>query len=122
VIPGKEKRMAFKDTDGYLDFFENVLVRHSKSKYQIDLAERYSTYVRKAPDPLGVPLLIPELRYQGRDAKHKYRLDFPVIDPATMQKRASSSRPGQVTANWLALRERPRKRSMRRRAQTSKRK
>ncbi len=86
VIPGKHKRMPFKDVDGYLDFFENVLVRHSKSKYQIELAERYSAYVRAAADPLNVPLLIPELRYEGRLAKHKYRLDFTVIDPVTMQK------------------------------------
>ncbi|NIJ08710.1 hypothetical protein FHS31_002331 [Sphingomonas vulcanisoli] len=86
VIPGKNKRMPFADVDAYLDFFENVLVRHSKSKYQIELAEQYSAYVRAAPNPLAVPLLIPELRYEGRETKHKYRLDFTVIDPVTMQK------------------------------------
>lgn len=86
VIPGKNKRMLFKDVDAYLDFFENVLVRHSKSKYQIKLAELYSAYVRTATNPLAVPLLIPELRYEGRIVKHKYRLDFTVIDPVTMQK------------------------------------
>lgn len=86
VIPGKDKRMTFADVDAYLDFFENVLVRHSKSKYQIDLAERYSAYVHAAANPLAVPLLIPELRYEGRETKHKYRLDFTVIDPITMQK------------------------------------
>lgn len=86
VIPGKSSRMPFKDVDAYLNFFENVLVRHSKSKYQIELAERYSAYVRAAANPLAVPLLIPELRYEGRAAKHKYRLDFTVIDPVTLQK------------------------------------
>jgi hypothetical protein len=86
VIPGKDKKMAFADVDTYLGFFENVLVRHSKSTYQVELAEQYCAYVRAAADPLAVPLLIPELRYEGRATKHKYRLDFCVIDPVTMQK------------------------------------
>jgi hypothetical protein len=86
VIPGKNKKMTFTDVDAYLDFFENVLVRHSKSTYQIEIAERYCAYVRAATDPLAVPLLIPELRYEGRAAKHKYRIDFCVIDPVTLQK------------------------------------
>lgn len=86
VIPGKNKQMPFADVNAYLDFFENVLVRHSKSTYQIALAERYCAYVRAASNPLTVPLLIPELRYEGRVAKHKYRLDFCVIDPVTLQK------------------------------------
>ena len=76
VIPGKNKRMSFPSVDAYVDFFENVLVRHSKSKYQIELAERYSAYVRAAANPLAVPLLIPELRYEARMAKHKYRTRF----------------------------------------------
>lgn len=37
-------------------------------------------------NPLAVPLLIPELRYEGRATKHKYRLDFCVINPISMQK------------------------------------
>ena len=86
VIPGKDKRMRFSDVDAYLDFFENVIVRHSKSKYQVELADRYAAYVRAAVDPLAVPLLIPELRYKGRALQHRYRLDFCVIDPHTMQK------------------------------------
>jgi len=86
VIPGKGKRMTFPDVNAYLDFFENVLVRHSKSPHQIALAERYSAYVRASANPLAVPLLIPELRYEGRAVKHKYRLDFCIIDPVTMQK------------------------------------
>jgi hypothetical protein len=86
VVPGKNKKINFPDIDTYLNFFENVLVRHSNSKYQVELSERYSAYVRAAVNPLAVPLLIPELRYEGRTAKHKYRLDFTVIDPVTMQK------------------------------------
>jgi hypothetical protein len=86
VIPGKNRRMPFPTVDAYLDFFENVLVRHTKSAHQIAIAERYSAYVRESANPLAVPLLLPELRYEGRAVKHKYRLDFCVIDPVTMQK------------------------------------
>ncbi len=86
VIPSKDERMTFSDVDAYLKFFKNVLVRHSKSPYQNELAERYAKYVKEAADPLAIPLLIPELRYEGRAVKHKYRLDFCVIDPTTMQK------------------------------------
>ena len=89
--------MKFADVDAYLDFFENVLVRHSKSKYQIEIAERYCVYVRKAAEPLAVPLLIPELRYEGKAIKHKYRLDFAVIDPITMQKTGFGFRQSSIS-------------------------
>ena len=42
--------------------------------------------VRAAKEPLKVPLLIPEYRYEGRLPKHKYRLDFTIINPDTMDK------------------------------------
>lgn len=36
--------------------------------------------------PLEVPLLIPEFRYDGIADNHKYRLDFTIIDPKTINK------------------------------------
>jgi hypothetical protein len=86
VIPGKDKLLKFDSVEKYLDFFEEVIVRHSKSKYQIDIAARYRKYVLAAEDPLKVPLLVPELRHGGRDVKHKYRLDFCIIDGTTMDR------------------------------------
>lgn len=86
VIPGTKKIMAFATVESYLDFFEHVIVRHSKSKYQMDIAARYRKFVLAAPDPLAVPLLIPELRHGGRDAKHKYRLDYCIIDSTTLER------------------------------------
>jgi len=41
---------------------------------------------RTPKDPEQVPLLIPEFRYEGKAPKHKFRLDFCIIDPFTMQK------------------------------------
>lgn len=86
VIPDKNSVMTFSDVDKYITFFKEVLVRHSKSSHQMMLAELYADYVRSSKKPLEVPLLIPELRYEGRATKHRYRLDFCVIDPDTMQK------------------------------------
>lgn len=86
VIPGKDKIYSFFSIQDYLNFFENVIVRQSKSKYQTNIAASYSNYVLNAKDPLLIPLLIPELRYAGREAKHKYRLDFCIIDGVTMER------------------------------------
>jgi hypothetical protein len=86
VIPGKNKTITFGSVDEYLNFFESVIVRHSGSRYQVEIAERYSAFVRAAKDPLKVPLLIPELRFKGRAKAHKHRLDFCIIDGTTMQK------------------------------------
>ena len=86
VLPNKNTFQTFDTVDAYLNFFENVLVRHSGSQYQIQIAERYSAYVRTSLNPEEVPLLLPELRYAGLESKHKYRLDFCVIDPFTLSK------------------------------------
>jgi hypothetical protein len=86
VIPDKNKKMTFQTVEDYLKFFEHVLVRGTASSHQKKIAELYCDYVRKAEKPLDVPLLIPELRYDGRLAKHKYRLDFCIIDPGTMNR------------------------------------
>ncbi|WP_271606207.1 MULTISPECIES: hypothetical protein [unclassified Bradyrhizobium] len=86
VIPGKNKKRTFTDVDDLLDFLEDIIVRHSGSKCQVDIAARYSAFVRGSADPLNVPLLIPELRFEGRAKARKYRLDFCIIDGSTMQK------------------------------------
>lgn len=82
VVPGKKRRQRFDDVEAYLDFFQNVLVRANKSGHGDALAERYADYVRNAANPEDVLLLIPELRYAGKAAKHEYRLDFCIIDVA----------------------------------------
>jgi len=86
VVPDKDERMSFATVKEYLTFFEHVLVRQTASPYQKAIASKYSTHVHAAEDPLRVPLLIPEYRYEGRIAKHKYRLDFTIITPETMDK------------------------------------
>jgi cellobiose-specific phosphotransferase system component IIB len=86
VVPGETDKMNFDSVGAYLTFFKNVLVRASGSQYEKAIAKRYVEFVKKAKNPEGVPLLVPEFRYEGKAAKHKYRLDFCIIDPFTMQK------------------------------------
>jgi hypothetical protein len=86
VIPGRNDRMTFKDVPEYLNFFKNVLIRNSGSKYERGIAELYCDYVLQAKNPLSVPLLIPEFRYEGQAADHKYRLDFTIITTPDLDK------------------------------------
>ena len=86
VVPGKNKKVVFKSATDYLDFFQNVLVRKAGSQHQDAVAERYCAFVDSSDEPERVPLLIPELRYRGRQKKHRHRLDFCVVDPYTLQR------------------------------------
>lgn len=86
VIPGKNERMMFATPDEYLKFFINVIVRSSGSRYENDLANAYRGYVRSSQDPVRVPLLIPEFRYEGLSVAHRYRMDFTIIDPYELTK------------------------------------
>ena len=86
VIPGRNERIPFSGPDEYLRFFLNVIVRNSGSAYEYELARKYREYVLSAPDPNCVPLLIPELRYEGLSSSHRYRLDFTIIDPFELTK------------------------------------
>lgn len=86
VIPNKNDKMTFKDIPDYLNFFVNVIVRNSGSKYEMEIAELYREYVLNHSTPENIPLLIPEFRYEGIDVVHKYRLDFTIIEPLDFNK------------------------------------
>jgi len=86
IVSHDEDIIKFESIDAYLTFFKNVLVRNSGSPHERTIASRYVAHVKAAQDPLNVPLLIPEFRYEGRSAKHRYRLDFCIVDPLTMAK------------------------------------
>ncbi|WDI40471.1 hypothetical protein [Bremerella sp. P1] len=86
VIPGKKKIFEFSDVDQYLLFFTDTLVRNSGSTHEYELAELYADFVKQQEDPNSVPLLIPEYRYGGLHKQHRYRLDFLIINPFTLDK------------------------------------
>lgn len=63
------------------DFY--FLLAHTlKSKYEADFMLEYLRYVITLPTDkqLSLPLLIPEFRFGGPQIKHKYRLDFLIIN------------------------------------------
>jgi len=86
VVPAEDEVMEFTDVEHFLSFYRNVLVRHTRSRHQLAIADRYREFVRNADDAEKVPLLIPELRYLGPERQHKYRLDFCIVHPFTLQK------------------------------------
>lgn len=86
VIPGVNEKIEFTDLEQYLSFFKNTLVRNSGSKHEREIATRYCDFVRTSEEPNTIPLLIPEFRYGGIEKKHKYRLDFCVINPYNLSK------------------------------------
>ncbi|WP_207494917.1 hypothetical protein [Aridibaculum aurantiacum] len=86
VVPFKNAKLEFKTVEEYLNFFTNVIVRNSGSEYEYKLAEMYSIYVNAAENPHEIPLLIPEFRYDGLAKKHKYRLDFTIIEASQLNK------------------------------------
>lgn len=82
---GEEKLRTFSKLEDYLQFFRD-LVRRTKSQYQLDIADRYIGYVSVHEDPLSIPVLIPELRYDPFKNKHEHRLDFLIVNPWSMEK------------------------------------
>lgn len=86
VVDGDPDRIQFADVEQYLTFFKHTLVRASGSPYEKAIAKLYVEFVRAAEEPENVPLLIPEYRFEGKATAHKYRLDFTIINPFTMEK------------------------------------
>lgn len=119
VIPGKDQRITFQDVEQWLSFFENTLVRASGSIHEQEIATRYSVFVRKSSAPEGVPLLIPEFRYNGVFGKHKYRLDFTIVNPFTIQKVGFELSPWSTHGALLGRAGRVRRRSMMKQGPTS---
>jgi hypothetical protein len=86
VVENDPDRVMFPNVNAYLTFFKNTLVRVSGSQYERAIANLYVEYARSLDDPEKLPLLMPEYRYGGKQLAHKYRLDFTIINPFTMDK------------------------------------
>lgn len=85
VVPDSEEPMKFASVANLLQFYETVLARVSNSEYEKQISSRFLNYVKCSTYPEEIPLLIPELRYAGKEEKHLYRLDFCVLNPYTMK-------------------------------------
>lgn len=79
VVPGRSKVHAFSDLDSLFAFYQNVILRDTRSVYSEKFGQEYEAYVRQQDRPELVPFLIPEFRFGGVEVKHRYRLDFAVL-------------------------------------------
>jgi hypothetical protein len=84
IDPEQDEPITFPTLGDLLKFNRSILKRVSKSKYEKAIFEQYEEYLEESDDHDAEPFLIPELRYAGLDAKHRYRLDFSILNPHTM--------------------------------------
>jgi hypothetical protein len=84
IDPTSKTPMRFGSLEQFLVFYRSVLKRVSVSPYEQAVFDRYLEYLEASHAPLSEPLLIPEFRYAGKDAKHEYRLDFTVLNGHTL--------------------------------------
>lgn len=80
-----DQPLTFRKLSDFYKFYRSVLKRVSNSSYEKGICDRYLDYVSHSNAPLLEPLLIPELRYAGKDTKHKHRLDFAILNDHTSQ-------------------------------------
>ena len=84
IDPESEDLLEFDSIKSLRQFYQSVLARNSASQYEKELTKRYLQYLRNSTAPESEPFLIPELRYAGIDKKHRYRLDFTILNPHVM--------------------------------------
>jgi len=91
VYPFENKTEHFYSVDEYLDFFKIfVNSQSSVSMYENKIAAKYCEFVKQKDFDAQklIPLLIPQFRYGGTEKKHKYRIDFMIVNPFTQKKYA----------------------------------
>lgn len=84
IAPETTDPVAFANLGAFLTFYETVLARVSNSVYEQAISKWYIDYIRSHKNPAEIPLLIPELRYAGKEKEHLHRLDFCVLNAHTM--------------------------------------
>lgn len=85
LVPDSTEPMHFNSVDSFLQFYELVLGRISNSIYEKLIISKYIEYVKRSSNPMDTPLLIPELRYAGKEKQHLYRLDFCILNSFSMK-------------------------------------
>lgn len=85
VVPNNPKPFQFSDLQAFINFYEQIVMRLSKSEYEKEIMRRYFEYLKIKSDVENTPLLIPEFRFDNDQIVHKYRLDFTILNPFTRQ-------------------------------------
>jgi len=79
------KPFKFNSIEDFSTFYISVLKGLSNSQYEKDIFDRYIHYLYESENPLEEPFLIPEFRYAGLEKKHKYRLDFTILNQHSLE-------------------------------------
>ena len=79
VVPSKPKVHTVASLADLFNLFQNVFVRSAGSVHAEGFAAAYVNFVSAQNDPLAIPFLIPEFRYEGATGPHKHRLDFTIL-------------------------------------------
>lgn len=79
------KTLNIKNLEQFESIYLSILKKLSSSNYEKEIYDRYVDYLRNSEDIESEPFLIPEVRYLGLEHRHKYRLDFTVLNPHTYQ-------------------------------------
>lgn len=79
------KALTIKNLGQFENIYLSILKKLSNSNYEKEIFDRYIGYLRKSKNIESEPFLIPEVRYAGLDYKHKYRLDFTILNPHAYQ-------------------------------------
>ena len=85
VVPNNSIPYTFSNLRGFITFYNHIIMRLSKSDYEKGIMERYFKYLNSCVNVNSIPLLIPEFRFENDDTRHKYRLDFTILNPYTRQ-------------------------------------
>ena len=112
VVPHSPQRIEFFTIEQYLVFFQNTMVRQTRSPYEMEIAKKYCELVLSSKQPYEIPLLIPELRYGGLQTQHRYRLDFTIINPYTLQKQGFEFSPWSTHGYLSRTKEKIKKKSI----------
>ena len=84
IDPDSNELVEFDSLRSLAQFYRSVLRRRSASDYEKEISRRYVEYLQNSDDVESEPFLIPELRYAGREGKHRFRLDFTILNSHTM--------------------------------------
>lgn len=79
------KTLKIKNLEQFEGIYLSILKKLSSSVYEKEVYDRYMEYLFNSEDIESEPFLIPEVRYAGLEFKHKYRLDFTILNPHTYQ-------------------------------------
>jgi hypothetical protein len=105
IDPTSVKPIHFQSLDNFCIFYRSVLMRTSNSVYEKGIYEKYLDYLCNSRDPLNEPLLIPELRYLGKEKKHEHRLDFTILNSHTSELVGFELSPASTHINIVGVKD-----------------